>query len=239
MKSILSLATLLLSTASALPFSISPSHRAPRALAARSNCSAQAVDATGATDTGGAGLNITNGDSESRSYFVYENGCDSMPSKYVTVDAGATAFLALPASFQGRVVRGTADVNLDGQPHSLGTWLEIGLDASGTGWADVSLIRGCDGAVSIAAGDGTGATTGFSDNSVINDATDAILEAKDSGAKAIKATEDSLVQVLTDVTSYLSGKLGYTVAYLDDYHGNPVICSTDGRFDVTFYEGRP
>ncbi|KAI1455807.1 hypothetical protein F4805DRAFT_260657 [Annulohypoxylon moriforme] len=239
MKSIITIATLLLTTASALPFSISPSHRGPRALATRSNCSAQAANADSETDTGGAGLSITNADSETRSYFVYENGCDTMPSKYISVDAGATKFLSLPSGFQGRVVRGTTDVNLDGSAHTLGTWVEIGLDASGTGWADVSLIRGMDGAVTIAATDGTGATTGFSENSVLDDATDSILEAKDSGAKAIKATEDWQAALLSDVVSYLSGKLGFTVAYIDDYHGNPVICSTNGRFGVTFYEGRP
>ncbi|KAI1209287.1 uncharacterized protein F4807DRAFT_460978 [Annulohypoxylon truncatum] len=239
MKSIFTLTTLLLTTASALPFSVSPSHRGPRALATRSNCTAHAVSADAEPDTGGAGLNITNADNQTRSYFVYENGCDTVPAKYLSVDAGATKFLPLPAGFQGRVVRGTTDVNLDGSAHTLGTWVEIGLDASGTGWADVSLIRGMDGAVTIASADGSGAKTGFSENSVLDDATESILEAKPSGAMAIKATEDWQAALLSNVVSYLAGKLGYAVAYIDDYHGNPVISSSNSRFAVTFYEGRP
>ncbi|KAI0893683.1 hypothetical protein F4806DRAFT_146758 [Annulohypoxylon nitens] len=239
MKSIISLATLFLASASALPVTVSPSYRSRRALTARTTCSTSATDVSTESDSGSAGLNITNADSETRTYFVYENGCDTMPSNYITIDAGSSAFLNLPSGFQGRIVRGTTEVNLDGAAHTLGTWVEIGLDASGVGWADVSLIRGMDGAVLIAATDGTGASTGFSENSVLDDATDAILEAKDSGAMAIKATEDWQAALLSEVVTYLSTKLGFTAAYIDDYHGNPVISDKKGRFDVTFYEGRP
>ncbi|KAI1100319.1 hypothetical protein F4804DRAFT_49887 [Jackrogersella minutella] len=239
MKSIITVTALLLSAATALPFTTLNPHY-PRAIAPRAACLTVAPNKpTIDTDTGDAGIQLTNGDNSTQSFFVYDNGCDSIPSKYVSVGAGATQFVGLPKLFQGRIVRGTEAVNLNGSPHLLGTWLEVGLDASGMGWADVSLIRGCDGAVSIAATDGTNASTGFDDSSVLADAPASVLQAKDSGNKAIMATEDATVTVLSTVANYLSGKLGYTVAYIDDYHGNPVIASSNSRFAVTFYHGAP
>ncbi|KAI6081174.1 hypothetical protein F4821DRAFT_249938 [Hypoxylon rubiginosum] len=160
--------------------------------------------------------------------------------KYVTLSAGQSAFISLPDGFQGRIVRGTTDVNLDGQPHTLGTWLEIGFDSngSGKGYADVSLIRGCDGAVSVSALDGTGAATGFSQN-VLSGAPADALDAKDSGAKVIKATEGLLSAIVNVSRDYLANLLGYDKAYIDDYHGNPVISSSNQRFSATFYAGKP
>ncbi|KAI1405357.1 hypothetical protein F4819DRAFT_510329 [Hypoxylon fuscum] len=233
---------LLLATAAALPANVGSlySHN-PSALSPRStgSCATKATQTFGDPDQNGAGIQLKNGDSQSRSYFVYQNSCDYIPLKYITIGAGQTQFVSLPAGFQGRVVRGTEAVNLDGQPHTLGTWLELGLDGTGKGWADVSLIRGCDGAVSVAAMDGSGVSTGFDDSSILDGAPEGAYDTKQSGAKVLKATEGLLSVVVDVVRDYLASKLGYDKAYIDDYHGNPVICSSNERFSATFYHGRP
>ncbi|KAK6949518.1 hypothetical protein Daesc_009600 [Daldinia eschscholtzii] len=234
LRSLFTLTNLLLSTAVALPSGIIRSSHLSGGLSPRGSCATQAADATNDGDQGGAGVQLSNGGSGTRSYFVYENSCDSIPLKYVTVDAGKSKFVALPALFQGRIVRGT-DANLDGQPHLLGTWLEIGLDGTGKGYGDVSLIRGCDGAVTLATDDGTGVSTGFDDPSVLADAPDGVFELGSDGSKVIEATEGLLSVVVDAVRDYLASKLGYDKAYIDDYHGNPVICSSNERFKATFY----
>ncbi|KAI1771191.1 hypothetical protein F4818DRAFT_430393 [Hypoxylon cercidicola] len=239
LKPSLTLFSLLLATTAALP--AVRENRYANHLATRDGCATQAEQVQSTSpDTNGRGVQVKNADSQARSFFVYANSCDNMPLKYVTIGGGQSAFVPLPQAFQGRIVRGTTQVNLDGKPHLLGTWLEIGLDGNGDGkgYADVSLIRGCDGAVSVAAMDGTGAATGF-DSSILDDAPSDALEAKNSGTKVIKATEGLWSAIVETSRNYLASKLGYGKAYIDDYHGNPVICSSNERFSATFYQGRP
>ncbi|KAK7926587.1 hypothetical protein PG985_003585 [Apiospora marii] len=207
----------------------------------------------------GLGISIENADSGPRSYFVYSNGCDSMPYIHVAdVPAKKTVFVSLPAKFQGRIQRGTYDVHVaraKGPDTSLGTWLELGYDADNKSYGDVSLIRGCDGAVKLRTTDGTGAATGFSTKCMAGAPAGAIGK-KLSGGASVKATErsknandpnpndgkpvvlttprDWLLKTLTDA----SGK-AETKAYIDDFHGNPVICDTKGRWHATFYTGNP
>ncbi|KAI1647724.1 uncharacterized protein F4817DRAFT_336617 [Daldinia loculata] len=234
LRSLFTLTNLLLSTAVALPSGIIRSSHISGGLSARGSCATQAFDATNDGDQGGAGIKLSNSGNGTRSFFVYENSCDSIPLKYVTVNAGETKFVALPQLFQGRIVRGN-DSNLDGQPHLLGTWLEIGLDGTGKGYGDISLIRGCDGPVTLVAEDGTGVATGFDDLSVLADAPEGIFEIDSDGSKVIEATEGLLSAVVDPVRDYLASKLGYEKAYIDDYHGNPVICSSNERFSAAFY----
>ncbi|KAI1465514.1 uncharacterized protein F4812DRAFT_439074 [Daldinia caldariorum] len=232
--SLFTLTNLLLSTAVALPSGIIRSSHLSGGLSPRASCATQATDATNEGDQGGAGIKLSNSGNGTRSYFVYENSCDSIPLKYVTVNAGETKFVALPALFQGRIVRGT-DANLDGQPHLLGTWLELGFDGTGKAYGDVSLIRGCDGPVTLAADDGTGVSTGFDDPSVLADAPEGVFQLASDGSKVIEATEGLLSAVVDAARDYLASKIGYDKAYIDDYHGNPVICSSNERFNATFY----
>ncbi|KAI8961906.1 heterokaryon incompatibility protein-domain-containing protein [Daldinia sp. FL1419] len=234
LRSLFTLTNLLLSTAVALPSGVIRSSHLPSGLSPRGTCATEATDATNDGDNDGPGIKLSNSGGGTRSFFVYENSCDSIPLKYVTVDAGDTKFVALPDLFQGRIVRGS-QANLDGKPHLLGTWLEIGLDGTGKGYGDISLIRGCDGAVTLAVEDGSGASTGFDDQSILADAPDDVFQTEDDGSKVIEATEDSVSSVITPVVDYLASKLGYDKAYIDDYHGNPVICSSNQRFSATFY----
>lgn len=129
-------------------------------------CVSSSTFTWGDTDNGGKGLLITNADSDWRGFYVYENSCDSTPYKYIWIDAGATKFISLPASFQGRVTRGVDSTNLNGSPQNLATWLEVSYDSAGVIWGDVSLIRGCDGGSLLWSLDGSGAWKGFTQVSI-------------------------------------------------------------------------
>lgn len=194
---------------------------------------------TGDPDDGKrTGVVVYNKDSVDHCYFIYTNNCDCIPVKYITIPANDHRFVALGVGFQGRMTRGTAAANLNGLTHKLGTWMEFSWDADGTGWADVSLIKGCDGAVSVKALDGIGVTTGFTDD-VLDGAPAGAYKQKSTGAKAIMETEvvDDYTQINTIPRDWLAGKLGYGKAYIDDHHGNPDICSVNGRFAIDFWSG--
>lgn len=232
--------SLLLAVATARPSGVRQRTPGSGGLVPRA-CATKAEKVDGA-DTNGHGVVIHNADSETRSFFMYDNSCDSVPSKYLTISASGTGFIPFSTGFQGRVVRGTEELNLDGSSHRLGTWLEMSLDSQGTAWGDVSLIRGCDGPATIEALDSSGATKGFKDTSVLSDAPANVLFPKDSGVKVINATEldgSNPPVVIQPVVDYLSSKLDHSMVYIDDFHDNPVICSTNGRFSATFYQGKP
>lgn len=210
-------------------------------LAPGNTCLTKPLKTDGDNDDGHkAGLVIRNEDVEPRSFFVYQNTCECVPFRYITIPANQERFLAFDPLFQGRIVRGTPEVNLNGVPHLLGTWMEFSWDAQGWVWGDVSLIKGCDGAVDVTALDGSGVATGFSTD-VLNGAPIGAYKKKGSGAQVIMETENlSNAAIINEVPrNWLASKLGYSKAYIDDHHGNPDICSTNGRFHVNFYPGRP
>ncbi|KAH6645561.1 hypothetical protein BKA67DRAFT_585530 [Truncatella angustata] len=186
------------------------------------------------------GLVVQNKDIVSHTYFVYKNNCDCMPVKYITIPGNDMRFVSFSAGFQGRMTRGTESANLNGKYHLLGTWVEFSWDTDGTGWADVSLIKGCDGAVDMVALDENGAKTGFSDNVLSNAPTGSYKQKAGSGAVVIMETESRTDPAIVNKASrdWLAGKLGYAKAYIDDYHGHQDICSVNGRFHINFYKGR-
>jgi hypothetical protein len=206
-------------------------------------CPSKATKITGDTDTGkNIGIIVNNKDSVARSFYIYKNNCDCLPVKYISIPANDKKFISMAAGSAGRIMRGTDAVNLDGKSHALGTWMEFSWDADGTGWADVSLIKGCDGAVDVAATDGTGAKAGFSDSVLDNAPSGAYKLKAGSGSKVIMETE-SLTDpndINTAPRDWLHKKLAsWTKAYIDDHHGNPDIRSGNGRFNINFYPGRP
>lgn len=208
---------------------------------AGTTCSTKAQNITGDTDDGQkTGVVVNNKDCVAHSYFFYQNSCDCVPWKYISIPANGTKFVALNAGFQGRMMRGTEAANLDGKTHLLGTWTEFSWDADGRGWADVSLIKGCDGAVDIKAIDGIGASVGFN-TSVLDDAPPGAYKRKSTGSKVIMETEalGDYTKINTIPRDWLAGKIGYKKAYIDDHHGNPDICSVNGRFAINFWPGRP
>ncbi|KAK8009934.1 hypothetical protein PG990_008899 [Apiospora arundinis] len=219
-------------------------------------CDAHKTRTTKGDPDKGFGISIKNADTKARSFFVYSNGCEKTAyTQLADVGAGKTAFLSLPAKFQGRIQRGSASVHMnkkEGTDTTLGTWLELGYDQDGksVSYGDVSLIRGCDGGVTLSNTDGTKVSTGFSTNCV-EGAPKAALGKKLDGFASVLATEgfkkpgepnpdqpkviaaprDWLLKKLTDKSGPAEKK-----AYIDDYHGNPVISDSKGRWQATFYK---
>ncbi|KAI1879774.1 hypothetical protein JX265_002728 [Neoarthrinium moseri] len=222
------------------------SHVLPCVTDSTLNCPKQSQKIKGDVDDGKTkGIILRNDDSEARSFFFYRNSCECVPLKHITIPAKGKAFVALADDFQGRVMRGTEANNLDGASHILGTWMELtNVAATGQGWADVSLIKGCDGAVSVKSLDGSEVKTGFSEW-LLDDAPASAYMLKSGGAKVIKHTEElTNINILAAPRDYLASKIGYNKAYLDDHYaernmGEPVIMSANARFDITFYKGRP
>jgi len=56
--------------------------------------------------------------------------------------------------------RGTDAEMLTGRPQTLGTWFEFNW-TNGVAWADISLIRGCDGPMAVYSLDGSEASKGW------------------------------------------------------------------------------
>lgn len=191
----------------------------------------------GDEDDGGLGVTITNAGSDWAGFYMYANSEDTSPYKYTWIENGNTVFISVPADFQGRITRGTDELNLAGSAQLLGTWFEFSIDpGTTTMWADVSLIKGCDGAVTIANTDGQGLSLGFTQD-IVSDGPAGAYQQRPDGNWVLGFTEaDGDVAANTialdwEVQNNLQG-----LAYVDDTHGSPVINSLNGRFDVTFYQ---
>lgn len=211
--------------------------RASNTLAKRWTCSSSATFTWGDNDDGGKGVLITNADSDWAGFYVYYNNCDNVPYKYIWIAAGATEFLSLPSDFQGRITRGVDAYNLNGQTQMLATWLEVSFDSAGWIWGDVSLIRGCDGGSLMWSEDGSGAWKGFT-QWVLDGAPDGAYDMKNDGQWVIKYTENTDGSINTVPRDWEIQQIGSDYVYVDDYHGNPVIASTDGRFGTYWPGGR-
>ncbi|EOO00301.1 hypothetical protein UCRPA7_4191 [Phaeoacremonium minimum UCRPA7] len=197
----------------------------------------QTIFTWGDTDNGGKGITITNADSDWRGFYFYHNNCDYVPYKYVWINAGETQFVSVPDGFEGRVVRGTDEWNLGGVPRPLASWFEFSFDQNGWIWGDVSLIRGCDGSVLMWSLDGSGAWKGFT-QWILDGAPSGAYDQKPSGNWVLKATENWDGSINTIPRDWELQQVGADYVYVDDYHGNPVITSTNGRFGTYWPGGR-
>jgi hypothetical protein len=129
-----------------------------------------------ATQTFAFFKNLKNGDAWAAPEF--NNPDPDVPN--LTVQPGDTGFAKTPYDWKGRAQRGTL------QP---ATWAEFQVQATGTGGdgkahGDISLIQGCDGAVTVASTDGNGANNGFT-ISCLTGAPPAALEKKSDGSQTI------------------------------------------------------
>jgi len=113
--------------------------------------------------------------------------------------------------------RGDDQMNLIGQPNLLGSWFEFNRDQTNGGvWADVSLIRGCDGAMFIRATDGSNAWAGFLQD-IISGAPGGAFASKPDGARVLSPTEDGNTVTLNyELSTNIEG-----TTYIDDSHGSP------------------
>jgi hypothetical protein len=207
------------------------------AMTKRWQCSTSPTLTWGDTDTGGKGVTIQNADSDWRGFYIYYNNCDSVPYKYIWINQGATEFVSLPDDFQGRIVRGVDSSMLDGQPQLLASWFEISFDGNGVGWADVSLIRGCDGGILTWSLDNSGAWKGFT-QWILDGAPTGAYDMKNDGQWVLKYTENSDGSVNTIPRDWEIQEVGSEYVYVDDSHGSPVISSSNGRFGTYWPAGR-
>lgn len=131
-------------------------------------------------------------------------------------------------------MRGNPAFNLDGTTlHDLGTWVEVAWDPppSRRSYGDISLLQGCDGAVLLAATDGTGVVTGFSQD-IVDGAPPGALAQKSSGAMALAGTDGNV-----EAREYEMGILSsLTQAFIVE-GDKPVISSANGRWEITFFAG--
>lgn len=204
-------------------------------LSKRWECSTQPIVTWGDVDDGGRGISVTNAGNDWRGFYIYHNSCDSIPWKYVWIEPGKTQFISFPALFEGRMQRGVDQYMLNGQAQPLGSWLEFNWDQYDVGWMDVSLIRGCDGAIlTWDAGNGD-SWKGFT-QWILDGAPEGAYDMKNNGQWVIKATEGVNAVVNTIPRDWDMQQVGAQYVYVDDDHGNPVFSAH--RFGSYWPEGR-
>lgn len=203
----------------------------------RWDCSRQPTLTWGDHDDGGHGIAITNAGNDWRGFYIYHNSCDSVPWKYIWIEKGKTQWVSVPAGFEGRVQRGVDSTMLNGSPQPLGSWLEVSWDPDGTGWVDVSLIRGCDGGALVWDPSDGNKWKGFT-QWILDGAPEGAYDMKNDGQWVIKATEGANAVVNTIPRDWVMQKVGADFVYVDDDHAKPVISTRGGRWATYWPEGR-
>ncbi|KAF3017816.1 hypothetical protein E8E14_010575 [Neopestalotiopsis sp. 37M] len=183
----------------------------------------------------GPGFWITNNDSATGDYFIYENSHDQLPWKYITIENGTRGFVQVCSTFQGHVARGTTSINLDNTVHNLGTWAVANIDATGAAWGAISFLQGSDGGAGVATTDGSNERRECVVD-LLNGAPDAALTAKGSGVKVLNKVVGDGASV--DAMNWLLAKCRADQVYIEDPGPNPVIKSVNGRLDFVFSQGR-
>lgn len=209
----------------------------PGVITKRWTCTTSPTFTWGDSDNGGKGVQITNADTDYRGFYIFHNSCDSVPYKYIWVNKGETKFVSLPAGFEGRIVRGVDSSMLSGKPQLLASWFELSYDGAGVGWADISLIRGCDGGILTWSLDNSGAWKGFT-QWILDGAPSGAYDMKNDGQWVLKYTENGDGSINTAPRDWEMQKVGEQYVYVDDHHGNPVISSSNGRFGTYWPAGR-
>lgn len=187
----------------------------------------------GDPDNGGPGINLSNESGSDCTYYFYDNYWNGNstaganfdnPLKGVTVAAGGTAFVSLPATFKGRVQRGTMIP---------ATWVEfqISADNDHAAHGDVSVEQGNDGPATISSTDGRNSSGGFT--FPIN-ASDAAYTIRGDGARVIASTMGNWMggsnQAAIDAQQSIAG-----VVYVTGGTGVPDVASNNQRMAVVFY----
>jgi hypothetical protein len=152
------------------------------------------------------------------------------------LNPGFEVFISVCPTFQGRLVRGSQTMNLDGGVHNLGTWVELSFEGppSTQAWASVSLLQGCDGAATVAALDGRGKMVGFTQD-IVHCAPKEALTAKSDGSMVIQKTVgDGASGVARDYELSMLDPMT-NASIVEQY--TPAIGSHTGRFAVTMYSG--
>ncbi|KAJ4393238.1 hypothetical protein N0V93_002446 [Gnomoniopsis smithogilvyi] len=119
----------------------------------------------------------------------------------------------------------------------LATWFEITIDQYNVMWADVSLIRGCDGAALIWSLDNSGGWKGFT-QWILDGAPEGAYDMKTDGQWVLKYTENGDGSINTIPRDWEVAEVGADYVYVDDAHVGPVISSQNGRMGSYWPAGR-
>ncbi|KAL9620732.1 MAG: hypothetical protein Q9160_004745 [Pyrenula sp. 1 TL-2023] len=190
-----------------------------------------------AAQPSGTGITIINHHPHPQQFAFYNNYWNGNgtaganfdhPAPVVTVPANGRQFVSLPASFKGRVQRGTLLPS---------TWVEFQLKASNDGAAhgDISLQQGCDGAAIIKATDGSGRQNGFSKD-ILTHAPEAAVQKKSNGVKALASTMGNWMGGPNQAAiKWEQEQVGQKKAYIVGGTGTDDVASKNGRFEVEFF----
>ncbi|KAI0432278.1 hypothetical protein F5Y09DRAFT_353764 [Xylaria sp. FL1042] len=190
--------------------------------------------ATTGDEVKGPGFWISNRDDSGENYFLYENSRDDHPWKYVMVSH--TVFVSVCNTWQGRVVRGNPQTNMDGKIHNLGTWFQSNLDQNGWMWGAISFLQGCDGGGSVETSTEPKVVRLCAADDLLTGAPSSALTAKETGTKVLaKVVGDTPNQAAKD---WELSKCNTSQIWISDANSGPVIKSTDGRLAFTFWKGK-
>ncbi|KAJ6518244.1 hypothetical protein C8R47DRAFT_1062776 [Mycena vitilis] len=186
----------------------------------------------------GPGIILMNKGHKDTKFFFYPNYWNGngtaganfdKPSTSVSLKPGETHFVSLPASFKGRVQRGTL------QP---ATWAEFQLSADNDHAAhgDISLEQGCDGAATIASTDGSKVEGGFTTADIVEKAPAAAKQKRQDGVECIASTMGNWMAGPNHAAiDYLNKAVGQHKAYITGGTGTPDIASHNQQLAVVFY----
>lgn len=188
----------------------------------------------------GPGIHLTNKAKEDHTYFFYDNYWNGNgtaganfdhPLKNVTLKPGQSTFVSLPATFKGRLQRGT---------QLPATWVEFQLEASNDHAAhgDISLQQGCDGPATIASTDGSNRINGLGPefHDVVAKAPAAAIRKKANGERAIDTTVGNWNGGPNKAAiDYLNRVVGQQRAYILGGTGVPDVASKNRRLAVVMY----
>ena len=185
----------------------------------------------------GPGIDLYNKSNKPCTYFFYDNYWNGNgmaganfdhPLKSVHIAPHASHFVPLPASFKGRVQRGTLIP---------ATWAEFQLDASDDHAAhgDISLEQGCDGSATIASTDGSHRIGGFEKDILSHAPANALVKRKD-GMDVLASTMGNWMAGPNEhAAAWEEKQVGQKKAYIKGGSGTDDVASKNQRLAVTFF----
>ncbi|KAI1427524.1 hypothetical protein F5Y12DRAFT_712058 [Xylaria sp. FL1777] len=193
------------------------------------------IETTGDEEVGPGFWVINRDNSPEAKYFLYENSRDEHPWKYLSIPQGHTAFVSVCDTWQGRIVRGTPEINLDGKVHNLGTWFASSIGPNGWMWGDISFLEGCDGGGSVASTDFSyDVRECFED--LLTGAPSSALATKETGTKVLgKLVGDAPNQ---EANHWELSKCSADNVWINGSDYRPIIKSTNGRLQFIFFKGQ-
>jgi len=196
---------------------------------------------SGSDSDSGPGAHIFNKGSGTQTFVFYENdangaGQSSNPGQSITLTAGSDKFVSLPTSWKGHVQRGQSDPTVI----SPASWAEFQVQASdGNAWGDISLQKGCDGAVKIISATDPSQAFGF-EIDIITGAPEGAKVQTSDGQPALGYTTGGWMGTTLEepnqaAIDWEQDQVGQSNVYILGGTGTDVIKSSNNVVHVEFY----